>query len=77
MIFISWKKEYNTGIEEINAQHKKLVGIINELHEAKETGKAQDALDGILLKLIDYTKFHFAAEKALLEDLNYHELAKH
>jgi hemerythrin len=77
MTFISWKKEYNTGTEKIDTQHRMLFDIINELHEAKETGKAHDVLDGILSKLIDYTKFHFSAEEALLEELNYPELESH
>ena len=77
MAFISWQETYKTGIEQVAAQHRMLFDIINELHEAKETGKAQDALDGILSRLIDYTKFHFSTEEAILEELNYPELATH
>ena len=77
MAFISWNDTYNTDIEKIDEQHRKLVDIINKLHDARETGKTQEALDGLLSKLIDYTKYHFDYEEALLEDLNYPELAKH
>jgi hemerythrin len=77
MTFISWNDTYNTDTEKIDEQHRKLVDIINELYDAKETGKAQEALDGILSRLMDYTKYHFDFEEALLDELDYPELVEH
>ena len=30
---IEWSKKYNTGIDKIDEQHKKLVSIINNLYD--------------------------------------------
>jgi hemerythrin len=77
MTFISWKQEYNTGVEMIDAQHKRLVDIINMLHDAIQAGSEQEALQGILQKLTDYTKYHFGFEEGLLEKLGYAKLEEH
>ena len=77
MTFISWKQEYNTGVEMIDAQHKRLVDIINKLHDAIQAGSEQEALHGILSKLTDYTKYHFDFEEGLLEKLGYAKLEEH
>jgi len=77
MALIQWAEKYQTGIEEIDAQHKQLVGCINELHDAIQAGSGQEALDAVLSKLTDYAESHFAFEEELLEDLGYVELAAH
>ena len=33
-VFVLWNKKYNTGIKEIDDQHKKLVNILNQLYES-------------------------------------------
>ena len=32
--FIEWSNEISVGIEEIDAQHRVLVDLLNEIHEA-------------------------------------------
>jgi hemerythrin-like metal-binding protein len=77
MALIQWTGKYQTGIEEIDAQHKLLVGYINELNDAIQADSGQEALGGTLSKLTDYAEFHFAFEEGLLEELGYAELAAH
>ena len=33
-VFVLWNEKYNTGIKEIDDQHKKLVNILNQLYES-------------------------------------------
>jgi hemerythrin-like metal-binding protein len=77
MVLIQWIERYQTGIEEIDAQHKQLVGYINELYDAIQDGSGQETLGGTLSKLTDYAEYHFAFEEGLLEELGYAELAAH
>jgi hemerythrin len=77
MKLIPWMQEYNTGIVMIDAQHKRLVDIINKLHNAIQAGSDQETLVGILSKLTDYTKYHFDFEEGLLEKLSYTGLENH
>ena len=77
MTLIPWREQYNTGVEEIDSQHRNLVDIINELHEAREHGDIKSALDEVLPRLIDYTVYHFASEEAFMERNGYANLDKH
>jgi len=71
MSFMQWNSNLSVGIEEIDNQHKKLIEIINTLNDAMKTGKGSESLSGIVSELIEYTKYHFTAEEALMKDNNY------
>jgi hemerythrin len=77
MTFIPWMQKYNIGIEKIDAQHKQLVDIINELHGAIQAGSTQEVLDDFLSKLTSYTEYHFGFEEGLLKKLGCAELEEH
>jgi hemerythrin len=77
MQLMSWKEEYSVGIDDIDKQHKRLIEMINELHDAMGAGHAQDILTNIFSLLIDYTKTHFVFEEKLLAAKGYPELSKH
>ena len=76
MALIPWKEQYNTGVELIDSQHRNLVNIINELHEAREHGSVQQALNEVLPRLVDYTVYHFNSEEAYMEEHGYANLEK-
>lgn len=71
MSLMDWKDDLSVKVSEIDNQHKKLIGYINELHDAMKTGKAKDVLEGIIQKLINYTKSHFATEEKYFKLYNY------
>jgi hemerythrin len=77
MSVFAWKAEYSVGIRQIDDQHKQLVAMINDLHEAMAEGKGRDILGEILAKLIVYTKEHFASEEALMEKHGYPDFPSH
>jgi hemerythrin-like metal-binding protein/diguanylate cyclase (GGDEF)-like protein len=60
-----WSRNFETGHDEIDKQHKMLVEILNRLawHFASSTSVVDCAR--ILDELIDYTEFHFDAEEAI------------
>ena len=77
MAIINWEKELSVNITELDEQHKKLIDIINDLHNAMLKGKSRDILDKVLDNLIDYTKNHFRSEEILFEKYNYPDYLKH
>jgi hemerythrin len=77
MGLIAWKDSYSVNVDAFDAQHKRLVGYINELHDAMISGKAKDALSELLNGLVDYTRIHFASEEKLLTARKYPDLAAH
>lgn len=66
MAYLDWNPQLDTGIEEIDGQHKSLVALVNRLNDAIKDGKAEAKLSDILNELREYAKFHFAAEEKLM-----------
>ncbi|MCG6862313.1 MAG: bacteriohemerythrin [Chromatiaceae bacterium] len=75
--FVQWSDVLSVGIEEIDSQHKVLVGMVNEMHEAIHKRHGSDAVRGILSKLGDYTRIHFAVEESLMRILGYPGYEEH
>lgn len=63
MSYIEWKNEYSVGINSIDAQHKKLFGMVNKLHVSMKQGKSRDILSELINELTDYTIYHFNLEQ--------------
>ncbi|WP_343598167.1 bacteriohemerythrin [Acinetobacter sp.] len=67
---MNWRSEYNTGIEVIDDQHKRILDYINEIEDVRSTHdqvKIKEVLDNI----IDYTQSHFTFEESLQEEAEY------
>lgn len=77
MALFEWKDEYSVGVAMIDEQHKVLVGLINEMHEAMAKGKGKESLGEVLARLVTYTKKHFAEEEALLKQHDYPDFPGH
>ena len=75
--FMAWSDTWKVGNETIDAQHKNLVSLVNQLHEAMKSGQGSRALGDILAKLVTYTKTHFATEEQLMQIHKYPDFAKH
>jgi diguanylate cyclase (GGDEF)-like protein/hemerythrin-like metal-binding protein/PAS domain S-box-containing protein len=60
-----WDNHFNTGIEVIDNQHRKLVIILNRLATMVAYQSTNDELNNILDELIEYTVYHFQTEEAI------------
>ncbi|TKB10670.1 bacteriohemerythrin [Desulforhopalus sp. IMCC35007] len=70
MTELIWKQSYNTGIHEIDIQHRQLLDYVNQLDTARKLNsrtKVKNVIEG----MADYTLSHFAFEEALMEQANY------
>ena len=76
-VMFEWKNEYSLSIASIDAQHKKLFAIAEELHEAMRTGQSKPVLSKILDRLVQYTATHFAQEESLMKAHAYPDFAAH
>jgi hemerythrin-like metal-binding protein len=75
MQLIDWTDDFDTGITDIDKDHRLIISYINEL-------TAKDAAQGKLTqefvnKLVDYTTMHFAREEAILIKCGYPDLKAH
>jgi hemerythrin len=74
MDFFVWNEKFNTGVETIDSQHKKLVSIINALNNAVHESHAGPAIGGIISELEDYTRYHFSEEERILDSYESEDL---
>ncbi|MEJ2471634.1 MAG: bacteriohemerythrin [Desulfuromonadales bacterium] len=65
MLFV-WDQKYNTGIDEIDHDHRALVKLINDLYEAIQDGSGGALLLPIFSALKHYTETHFAREEQFM-----------
>jgi hemerythrin len=73
----TWNPSYETGIREIDAQHRKLVEILNSLYDAMSKGQANKVLGPLLDELVKYTVVHFATEERLFKHYGYPDAVAH
>jgi hemerythrin len=72
-----WKKSYEVNIPEIDAQHRRLVEVINKLSDAMMLKQGYKIMPHILEELSAYVQLHFAAEEKIMREMNYPELEDH
>jgi hemerythrin len=77
MSVIVWSEKLSVGIDSIDEQHKVLIALINSLNTAMANGEANMMIGDILLKLTDYTRFHFTYEEDLFERHGYENSVQH
>jgi hemerythrin len=75
--FVEWSDTLSVGIEEIDAQHQVLVDLVNQMHDAIRERHSSDVVRGILDRLAEYTRIHFAVEESLMRILGYPEYEEH
>jgi hemerythrin len=77
MAFIDWNPEFSVRSPVLDQQHKALIGIINQLHDAMLRGALAEDMRRILQELIWYAESHFTSEEALMRRAAYPRLAAH
>jgi hemerythrin len=78
MALIEWSNAlYSVKVDEFDNDHKKLMQLINDLHEAMLRGKGRDKLSLILKDLYIYTENHFIAEEKQMAAAGYPEMEEH
>lgn len=77
MAYIDWTPDYDLGIEEIDRQHRRLVEIVNRLHDAMEQGCPQGAMQGVVCDLVTYTEIHFRYEEQMMQYLDFPDRDSH
>lgn len=77
MAYIEWSEEYEIGHTIIDKQHRTLVDMLNELHDATENGLDRNVLSNILYGLVEYTNGHFAAEEVRMVKYDYPDYEQH
>jgi diguanylate cyclase (GGDEF)-like protein/hemerythrin-like metal-binding protein len=64
-----WDKQFETGLDEVDEQHRRLVDLINDFASLLSESKvfALEQAEKIFTDLTHYAEFHFKEEEALME----------
>jgi len=74
---MQWKPEYETGIDEIDDQHRTLIQLVTEFEAAVNANADWNTLFPLITRAKEYTKFHFAVEESLMQICDYPRAAAH
>lgn len=76
MANVEWTQDLETGIREIDEQHRQIVDYINRLEDAIRTGD-EEAIRQVLEGVLNYTVTHFEFEEELMQQANFPALKAH
>lgn len=77
MPFSEWSDEFSVGVEEIDREHKRLLAVLNNLHDAVQAGGAREVLGKVMDELLLYVAYHFAHEEELFLRTGYPGFERH
>ncbi len=74
---LNWKDQYNTGISEIDYQHRYFLSLIKRITTVIRDKKDHTYCQRLFMELVYYTKFHFYSEENIMVYFNYPYLKEH
>jgi hemerythrin len=77
MSYLEWSEAMSVNVAEIDNQHKRLIEMINTLHDAIITRKGREIHEGIIKEMVQYTQTHFQTEEQYMQKFNYPFLLNH
>jgi len=76
-VMFEWSEDYSMKIPSIDAQHKKLVAMLNDLYAGMMTNASREAASATLAGLTEYTLTHFAYEEKLFREYGFPHTEAH
>lgn len=87
MAFLDWDPRFSVRIAEIDQQHKKLIALINRLHESMQQAGDRDTLETaiqelsaqatVINEMLEYSSYHFSTEEKYMRQYVYPDYEKH
>ena len=77
MALMEWSPVFSVKVKKFDDQHKKLVDLVNQLHDAMKAGQGNAMLGVVLQSLITYTATHFKDEEQVMQANGYPDLVRH
>jgi hemerythrin len=77
MTLIEWRKEFETGIADVDHEHRELVDLINRLHAHMASGADPDRVADFLGEVFARIASHFALEESIMRKHAYDEYEAH
>ena len=76
MAFLTWSNELSVGVVELDEQHKKLFGYLNEFYDSIQSDNKK-ALKSLIDSLMEYALYHFRTEEKYFDKFGYEDSEFH
>lgn len=77
MAYFEWADDLAIDHGPIDADHMKLVELVNRLHDATSEGRGMEVVEAILGELVGYTEEHLRREEQAMQAAGYPGLERH
>lgn len=73
----TWKDAYSIGNEIIDAEHRSLLELANDITAFARSGERLERIKPVIVRLYNYAKTHFRHEEEYMRKIGYPKLAEH
>jgi hemerythrin len=77
LALLTWRKNKSVGVKVLDAQHRGMMRILNELHAAAMKGRVGEVAGPLLSQVSCTAREHFSTEEELMEQTRYPGLVEH
>ncbi|MEN8162698.1 MAG: hemerythrin family protein [Acidobacteriota bacterium] len=77
MKMLEWTDLLETGNQNIDAEHRVFVNLVNKLINAIDRGTNNPTMSRLILEIQKYAEFHFVSEENLMLEICYPDFDKH
>jgi len=74
---VAWSEELSVGIPEIDEEHRRFLGLVDELNAAIAGRDSKARIEALLNAIVRDARAHFAHEEQLLAERGYAEARRH
>jgi hemerythrin len=71
MAYINWNETFSVKIDSIDAQHKKLIGMINAFYDSANRADNKEKLIALISEMKEYTHYHFTTEEKYMKQYTF------
>ncbi|MEJ2117108.1 MAG: bacteriohemerythrin [Alphaproteobacteria bacterium] len=71
MPYTEWTEELSVGVPIMDEEHKKWLGILNEIHDALKTNANAEVMQTIIGRMLEYTIMHLTHEEMYMLHIKY------
>ena len=77
MAYFEWAQDMAIDDGPIDADHRNLVDLVNELHTATSEGRGHEVIEKVMERVIRYTKEHLIREEQIMASIHFPNLEMH
>jgi hemerythrin len=77
MATINWNENLSVKIDSIDAQHKKLIELVNSFYDGISRGTTKEKMLGLIKGMKEYTLYHFSTEEEYMKQFGYADFMEH